>query len=104
MYARHGHKLMGCKSPVGGSPLCKLYPTILATTTSRRQGQIREELSEGSPMQNDEPMDKKHPMRPGLEVSLHQKTKPRDSTGRVKGVVVSGKFMFLSGEICTTLR
>ncbi|MCU7833595.1 MAG: hypothetical protein KZQ56_13680, partial [gamma proteobacterium symbiont of Lucinoma myriamae] len=29
VYARHGHKLMGCKSPVGGSPLCKLYPTIL---------------------------------------------------------------------------
>ncbi|MCU7801064.1 MAG: hypothetical protein KZQ70_13230, partial [gamma proteobacterium symbiont of Lucinoma myriamae] len=28
VYARHGHKLMGCKSPVGGSPLCKLYPTI----------------------------------------------------------------------------
>ncbi|MCU7819746.1 MAG: hypothetical protein KZQ56_10860, partial [gamma proteobacterium symbiont of Lucinoma myriamae] len=27
VYARHGHKLMGCKSPVGGSPLCKLYPT-----------------------------------------------------------------------------
>ncbi|MCU7819510.1 MAG: GGDEF domain-containing protein, partial [gamma proteobacterium symbiont of Lucinoma myriamae] len=26
VYARHGHKLMGCKSPVGGSPLCKLYP------------------------------------------------------------------------------
>ncbi|MCU7818052.1 MAG: hypothetical protein KZQ57_04085, partial [gamma proteobacterium symbiont of Lucinoma myriamae] len=30
VYARHGHKLIGCKSPVGGSPLCKLYPTILA--------------------------------------------------------------------------
>jgi len=24
VYARHGHKLMGCKSPVGESPLCKL--------------------------------------------------------------------------------
>ena len=43
--AQHGRELMGCKSPVG-------VPTWIdhqcMITTSRRQGQDREELSEGS--------------------------------------------------------
>jgi len=45
-YARHGHKLMGCKSPVGESPLIIL--NRLTATTSEWQGPIREERSGGS--------------------------------------------------------
>ena len=46
VYAQHGHELMGCKSPVGEP---KLIHDESIITTSRRQGQIREEMSEGSP-------------------------------------------------------
>jgi hypothetical protein len=46
VYAQHGHELMGCKSPVGEP---KLIHDGSIITTSRRQGQIREEMSEGSP-------------------------------------------------------
>jgi len=54
VYAQHGHELMWCKSPVGESKLIH-HESII--TTSRRQGQICEEMSEGSPrakMQADE--------------------------------------------------
>ena len=40
VYARHGHELMGCKSPVGDSALS--IETMI--TTSRRQGHHREVL------------------------------------------------------------
>ena len=46
VYAQHGHELMGCKSPVGEPKLIH-HGSII--TTSRRQRQIREEMSEGSP-------------------------------------------------------
>ncbi len=49
VYAQHGHELMGCKSPVGEPKLIH-HESII--TTSRRQGQIREEMSEGSPSAN----------------------------------------------------
>ena len=45
VYARHGHELMGCESPVG-VPVVSFVATV---TTSRRQGQTREGMSEGSP-------------------------------------------------------
>jgi len=45
VYAQHGHELMGCKSPVG-EPTLFIHSTMI--TTSRRQGQARESLSEGS--------------------------------------------------------
>jgi len=44
VYAPHGHDLMGWKSPVGEFTLTMLS----MITTSRRQGQDREALSEGS--------------------------------------------------------
>ena len=50
VYARHGHVLMGWKSPVGEPP-----SVYLTTTTSLRQGQGREVLSEGSRRQSCEP-------------------------------------------------
>ena len=46
VYAQHGHELMGCKSPVGEPKLIH-HESIL--TTSRRQGQTCEGMSEGSP-------------------------------------------------------
>jgi hypothetical protein len=46
VYARHGRELMGCKSPVGGSPSC--IAKYMKTTTSPRQGRHREVGSEGS--------------------------------------------------------
>ena len=49
MYAQHGHELMGWKSPVGEPKSMIVSIPKWMTTTSRRQGQIREELSEGSP-------------------------------------------------------
>jgi len=50
VYARHGHVLMGWKSPVGEPP-----STHLTTTTSLRQGRLREGRSEGSRRQSCEP-------------------------------------------------
>jgi hypothetical protein len=50
VYARHGHVLMGWKSPVGEPP-----SRYLTLTTSLRQGQSREGLSEGSRRQSCEP-------------------------------------------------
>ena len=44
VYARHGHELMGWKSPVGVPALS----TWTMTTTSRRQGRSREGRSGGS--------------------------------------------------------
>jgi len=45
-YAQHGHELMGCTSPVGEPKLIH-HGSII--TTSRRQGQAREGMSEGGP-------------------------------------------------------
>ena len=46
VYARHGRELMGCKSP-----MCEpdRRPHGSDRNISRRQGQLREGLSEGSP-------------------------------------------------------
>ena len=99
MYAQHGHKLIGCKSLVGGSPLCKLY-NILTITTSRRQGQNHEGLSGGSSSANLRADGQKRHIRLSLEASWHITTKPCDSRDRVNDAVVQRKFMKLSGEIC----
>jgi|GEM_PF-2743840 len=45
VYARHGRELMGCKSPVFES----ITVVRRGKSTSRRQGRLREEGSEGSP-------------------------------------------------------
>ena len=72
------------------------------TTTSKWQGPIREERSEGSPEQTCELMNKNIISRRRLEASQHKMTKPGDLTATVNDAVVQGKFMFLSGEICLT--
>ena len=61
VYARHGHELMGCKSPVG-------VPTLshwTMTTTSRRQGRSREGRSGGSPSAKVRADEQKSHRRPG---------------------------------------
>ena len=45
-------------------------------TTSRRQGQLREELSEGSPSAQVRADEQKPQRRPSLRASQHQMTKP----------------------------
>ena len=79
VYARHGHELMGCKSPVGDPALS----TTMATT-SRRQGHRREALSEGSPSANARADGQKPHRRPGSWASQHNMTKPAGVTGQGK--------------------
>jgi len=59
VYARHGHVLMGWKSPVGEPP-----STRLTTTIRSRQGQTREGLSEGSRPQSSKAAEHERPGRP----------------------------------------
>jgi hypothetical protein len=71
-------------------------------STSRRQGRLREEGSEGSPMAKVRADEQKPHIRLSPWVSLHNITKPTGSGGRVNAAVVHGKFTFLSGEICAS--
>ena len=71
-YARHGHELMGWKSPVG-VPVMSFGTDA---TTSRRQGQAREGLSEGSPSANVRADGQKPHRRLSPRVSQPQMTKP----------------------------
>jgi hypothetical protein len=69
-------------------------------STSRRQGRLREEGSEGSPMANVRADGQKPHTRLSLRASWHNTTKPTGSGGRVNAAVVHGKFTSLSGEVC----
>src|SRR4030042_7202062 len=71
-------------------------------STSRRQGRLREEGSEGSPMANVRDDEQKPHTRLSLWVSWHNITKPTGSGGRVNAAFVHGKLTFLSGEICAS--
>lgn len=77
---------------------------VMDTTksTSRRQGRLREEGSEGSPMANVRDDGQKPYIRLSPWVSLHNITKPTGSRGRVNAAFVHGKFTLLSGEICAS--
>jgi hypothetical protein len=97
VYARHGHELMGLKSPVGG-------PDVIRITTSAGQGQAREGLSEGSPSAKVRAEEHESHRRPSPGASQHLMTKPARSRGRVNAAVVHRKRMFLFGEICPTRR
>ena len=85
------------------SPLRKPMVFILMDTnksTSRRQGRLREEGSEGSRRANVRADEQKPHTRLSSWASWHNTTKPTGSGGRVNAAVVHGKFTFLSGEIC----
>src|SRR4030043_920743 len=69
-------------------------------STSRRQGRLREEGSEGSRSAKVRADGQKPHTRLSPWASWHNTTKPAGSGGRVNAAVVHGKFTFLSGEIC----
>ena len=69
-------------------------------STSRRQGRLREEGSEGSPMANVRDDEQKPHTRLSPWASWHNTTKPAGLWGRVNAAFVHGKLTFLSGEIC----
>ena len=69
-------------------------------STSRRQGPLREERSEGSRSVNVRADEQKPHTRLSSWASWHNTTKPAGSGGRVNAAVVHGKFTSLSGEIC----
>ena len=68
-------------------------------TTSRRQGQPREVLSEGSRRQTCEPRNTNAIGGRVPGASQHSMTKPFGSGDTVNGAVAQGKFTLLSGEI-----
>jgi hypothetical protein len=90
----------------GESPLYEnLKVFILMDTnksTSRRQGRLREEGSEGSPMAKVRDDGQKPHRRLSPWASWHDITKPIGSRGRVNAAFVHGKFTSLSGEICAS--
>ena len=69
-------------------------------STSQRQGRLREEGFEGSPMANVRDDEQKPHIRLSLRASWHNTTKPTGLGGKVNAAFVHGKFTFLSGEIC----
>ena len=89
-----------------GSPLYENLEVfiVMDTTksTSRRQGRLREEGSEGSPMANVRDDEQKPHRRLSPWASWHNTTKPTGLWGRVNAAFVHGKFTFLSGEICAS--
>lgn len=71
-------------------------------STSRRQGRLREEGSEGSRSANVRDDEQKPHIRLSPWASWHNTTKPTGSEGRVNAAFVHGKLTFLSGEVCTS--
>ena len=88
----------------GESPLYKNLMMFIVMnvikSTSRRQGRLREEGSEGSRSANVRDDEQKPHIRLSPWASWHNITKPTGSGGRVNAAFVHGKFTFLSGEIC----
>ena len=86
----------------GESPLYEnLIVFIVMDTnksTSRRQGRLREEGSEGSPVANVRDDEQKPHTRPSPWVSWHNITKPTGSGGRVNAAFVHGKFTSYPGR------
>ena len=72
VYAQHGHELMGCKSPVGEPKSMIVSIPKWIDTTSRRQGQTREGMSEGSPSATQRAYEQKRHTRPSRRGELAQ--------------------------------
>lgn len=73
----------------------------VTTTTSLRQGRLREEGSEGSQRQICEPTDRNVIEGRVSGASQPRMAKPFGSGDTVNGAVVQGQFTFLSGEVCS---
>ena len=76
------------------------YRNRVTTTTSLRQGRLREEGSEGSQRQICEPTDRNVIEGRVSGASWHDTTKPFDSGDTVNDTVVQGQFTLLFGEVC----
>lgn len=70
------------------------------TTTSLRQGRLREKGSGGSWRQICEPTDRNVIEGRVSRASWHNTTKPLGSGDTVNDTVVQGQFTFLFGEVC----
>ncbi len=92
----------------GGSPLYIFREGVILTTsksTSRRQGQRGDPMSERSLSANLRADGQKPHIRPNPWAREHNIPKPaRRIWGLVNAAVVQGKIMFLPGEICPALR
>ena len=91
----------------GESPLYENLNVFIVTmdttkSTSRRQGRLREEGSEGSRSANVRDDGQKPHRRLSLRASQPHMAKPTGSGDRVNAAFVHGKFTFLSGEICAS--
>lgn len=73
----------------------------VTTTTSLRQGRLREKGSEGSRRQTCEPTNRNVIEGRVSGVSQHCMPKPLDPGDTVNDAVVQGQFTFLSGEVCS---
>ena len=71
-------------------------------STSRRQGRLREEGSEGSRSANVRDDGQKPYIRLSPWASRHNTNEAHRFGGRVNAAFVLGKFTFLSGEICAS--
>ncbi len=77
----------------------------LTKSTSQRQGQKGDLMSEGSLSANLRADGQKPHIRPNPWAREHNIPKPgRITWGMVNAAVVQGKIMLLPGEICPTLR
>jgi len=102
VYARHGHELMGCKSPVGVPALSQCASVI---TTSRRQGRIREDGSEGSPSAKVRAEEHEPHRRLSPGASQHNMTKPAGHTGQGKcGGCASTVHVLIRGDLLDRQR
>jgi hypothetical protein len=90
----------------GESPLYenrKVFITMDTNkSTSRRQGRLREEGSEGSRSANVRDDEQKPHIRLSPWASRHNTSEAHRFGGRVNAAFVHGKFTFLSGEICAS--
>ncbi len=90
----------------GGSPLYENLEVFIVMdtnkSTSRRQGRLREEGSEGSPMANVRDDEQKPHRRLSSWASRHNTSEAHRFGSRVNAAFVHGKFTFLSGEICAS--
>jgi hypothetical protein len=90
----------------GESPLYENLEVFIVMdtnkSTSRRQGRLREEGSEGSRSANVRDDEQKPHIRLSLRASQPIMAKPTGSGDRVNAAFVHGKSTFLSGEICAS--
>ena len=89
----------------GESPLWEYQLELILTTritTSRRQGQAREGLSEGSPSARGARRRTETAYKAeGCEASWHMTAKPTGTQPTVNAALVHRQFASLPGEICT---